>query len=359
MQADNPSLKIFWQNRYAPAAGLFVSLAVILQVAPTTLDQRRLQIWAVVGVTLTIASLVDVVRPGFRTSLMPDGLPLSLHLHSLASGCWIGGAVWVDLEAAATNEFAYLVVLLILGTMLGLLQFGTLGWHTPILMTSSIATATVGLGVAVQWPIAIGSIVLLGVALRASLASARIYAELLVLRAESQDSEATATWFANHDPLTEALNRRGIGAWLESPDADPSFCLFVDLDHFKMINDTFGHGVGDDVLLATAATLSSLVGSDGAVGRLGGDEFVALLDSETFATLPDAEGLGLQLLAALRTPFGDQGPMLSCRRASGSCQYGTTTLCEISSVGETPPSMKPRNRDVDELSSTTGTELSR
>lgn len=84
---------------------------------------------------------------------------------------------------------------------------------------------------------------------------------------------------AEHDQLTGVLNRRGLKAALEleSPGAvgnSPQFVLLVDVDHFKAINDDFGHAAGDDVLRRVAMALLAAAGPDCLVARLGGDEFI-------------------------------------------------------------------------------------
>ncbi|GAC1385136.1 MAG: hypothetical protein NVSMB43_25450 [Pseudarthrobacter sp.] len=84
-----------------------------------------------------------------------------------------------------------------------------------------------------------------------------------------------------HDPLTALPNRRMLE--LEAPaltrDTDPSRIgvLFVDLDDFKSVNDTYGHRTGDAVLAEFAARLSGCVRAEDTVVRLGGDEFAVLL----------------------------------------------------------------------------------
>ncbi|MEJ5945465.1 bifunctional diguanylate cyclase/phosphodiesterase [Pseudokineococcus basanitobsidens] len=84
---------------------------------------------------------------------------------------------------------------------------------------------------------------------------------------------------AEHDPLTGLRNRRGLGRAFDDRLADPDgllLCL-VDLDDFKGVNDTHGHEVGDELLVAVGAGLREAAGPDAVVARLGGDEFVVLL----------------------------------------------------------------------------------
>jgi diguanylate cyclase (GGDEF)-like protein len=81
-------------------------------------------------------------------------------------------------------------------------------------------------------------------------------------------------------PVTGVLTRDG---WTRAADTRrTNLVLFLDLDGFKAVNDTFGHEAGDAVLKATAERLTTWAGSAGVVGRLGGDEFVVA----TFTYLP-------------------------------------------------------------------------
>jgi diguanylate cyclase (GGDEF)-like protein len=90
----------------------------------------------------------------------------------------------------------------------------------------------------------------------------------------------TAEYQAGHDALTGLWNRRAILEQLRSTLAqakrrgEPTGALLVDLDHFKTINDTRGHQLGDAALRHTAAILRSSVRSYDLVGRYGGDEFL-------------------------------------------------------------------------------------
>ena len=88
---------------------------------------------------------------------------------------------------------------------------------------------------------------------------------------------------ASYDPLTRVFNA---GAYYRACDQQihasqrsnqPFAVLFIDLDHFKSINDTYGHAVGDDVLRTVAQTLRATVRRSDIVGRIGGEEFSVFL----------------------------------------------------------------------------------
>ena len=88
---------------------------------------------------------------------------------------------------------------------------------------------------------------------------------------------------ASHDPLTRVFNA---GAYYRACDqqihvsqrSNQTFAvLFIDLDHFKSINDTYGHAVGDDVLRTVAQTLQTTARRSDIVGRIGGEEFSVFL----------------------------------------------------------------------------------
>lgn len=90
---------------------------------------------------------------------------------------------------------------------------------------------------------------------------------------------------AHRDELTGIRNRHAVRAWLERQQlqiqASSIGVLFIDIDHFKRINDTYGHGVGDDVLREFAMVLSDLVGSKDKVVRWGGEEFVVFCQQKS------------------------------------------------------------------------------
>jgi diguanylate cyclase len=91
------------------------------------------------------------------------------------------------------------------------------------------------------------------------------------------------------DPLTGVLNRRGFEIKAQPYFSQPAssqqeFCLLmVDIDHFKKINDKYGHLFGDKVICAIANTLKSKVKGQDAIARMGGEEFAILLPETNMA----------------------------------------------------------------------------
>lgn len=91
---------------------------------------------------------------------------------------------------------------------------------------------------------------------------------------------------ANHDPLTGLANRerfddrlqRLLAAGASKAPTEPVAVIFIDLNHFKQINDTHGHNAGDVVLKAVAARIRRAVRSEDLVARLGGDEFAVVVE---------------------------------------------------------------------------------
>jgi diguanylate cyclase (GGDEF)-like protein len=105
-----------------------------------------------------------------------------------------------------------------------------------------------------------------------------------------------------HDALTGLPNRalimdraEGMLARARRDGTTPA-AMFIDLDGFKAVNDTFGHPVGDELLRAVAGRIGGVLRESDTIGRLGGDEFVVLVEGEP-------ELVARRILAALREPF--------------------------------------------------------
>jgi diguanylate cyclase (GGDEF)-like protein len=112
---------------------------------------------------------------------------------------------------------------------------------------------------------------------------------------------------ALHDALTGLPNRALVMDRIEQMlvrdrrNRTTGAALFLDLDDFKNVNDTLGHGAGDRLLIAVAARLSSTLRDADTIGRMGGDEFVVLIDGATLDVAPEL--VAERLLDVMRQPF--------------------------------------------------------
>jgi len=117
---------------------------------------------------------------------------------------------------------------------------------------------------------------------------------------------------ANHDPLTGLFNRRRFEDRLRHAIQRharlprPMALMLLDLDHFKDVNDTLGHPVGDAVLQEAAARMLAQVREGDTVARLGGDEFAILLES--IQNTDDARAVAERLRHSLAQPYVPVGP---------------------------------------------------
>jgi len=124
---------------------------------------------------------------------------------------------------------------------------------------------------------------------------------------ERKAAEERIHHLAQHDPLTDLPNRALFADRLQQALAlaereDRRLAvLYLDLDEFKPVNDSFGHGVGDELLKEVARRLQSCVRSSDTVGRIGGDEFVVLLPD--LHGDGDAKQVAEKILAAINHPF--------------------------------------------------------
>lgn len=130
---------------------------------------------------------------------------------------------------------------------------------------------------------------------------------------------------AYQDGLTGLLNRVALRERLTQDISAAARCggsvtlLMLDLDNFKLINDTLGHDAGDAVLVETAARLRATVSPKDAVGRLGGDEFAVIVSSEQLNA--KTAFLAEDLLEALRRPVTYKGRVLDTRTSIGTATF--------------------------------------
>jgi diguanylate cyclase (GGDEF)-like protein len=118
-------------------------------------------------------------------------------------------------------------------------------------------------------------------------------------------------YLALHDPLCGLPNRNFFGERLEAVIADvkrggtPAAVFYIDLDHFKDVNDTLGHPIGDELIRNVTLRLSRMLRGDDLVARLGGDEFAVI--SSASSDLPAMENMADRLIATLSAPYSING----------------------------------------------------
>jgi diguanylate cyclase (GGDEF)-like protein len=133
---------------------------------------------------------------------------------------------------------------------------------------------------------------------------------------------AQLAYQAQHDSLTGLVNRAEWGQRLDSAVArraaavgTATAVLFIDLDDFKTINDTFGHACGDEVLKAVAARLAGCLRASDVVGRLGGDEFAVVLDP--VADEAEARSIAARMVDAVSRPVAVSTGQVPCSASVG------------------------------------------
>ncbi len=171
-------------------------------------------------------------------------------------------------------------------------------------------------------------------------------APCLILQAQDitarRDAEARLHHMAYHDSLTSLANRARFGHSLAlavdrcNKDRRRNFALmYLDFDRFKLINDTLGHGVGDEFLVTVAQRILKQVRPGDTVGRLGGDEFAILIEDLEGEHL--AVAMAERLQVALRKPY-----LVGGTEVNSSASIGIT----FSSIGYDTPGDVLRDADI-------------
>lgn len=141
------------------------------------------------------------------------------------------------------------------------------------------------------------------------------------LKAQLSDREREVQYLAQHDALTGLPNRDLFRQRLaESIDAArrhrmPVGVLFLDLDRFKQVNDSYGHAVGDEMLIEISRRLRKVFRQDDLVARLGGDEFAILL--ENLHQRDEMTRLAEKALSAIRRPYEVAGRLFHSGASMG------------------------------------------
>ena len=152
-----------------------------------------------------------------------------------------------------------------------------------------------------------------------------LYAAFVAKRRQERRAVERAEYLATYDQLSGVLNRTGV---LEQVDAAPfpladAAVFYIDIDHFKQINDAHGHKAGDAVVQHVGAALKACCGPDSITGRLGGDEFVAIVRCADVAA---AETLARRLRAWASQPIRSEGELIRTSLSIGIAYGGDPSM---------------------------------
>lgn len=144
---------------------------------------------------------------------------------------------------------------------------------------------------------------------------------------KEKEQEERVRYLATHDTLTGLPNRAKFTSKLDEAltnaknNSTKIAILFIDLDHFKKVNDTLGHEAGDNLLVEVAQRMKSTLREKDFIARLGGDEFTAII--ENFSDIQDAQNSAQQLLIALSAKYKAIGDNSDIRvtPSIGICLY--------------------------------------
>lgn len=253
---------------------VFAAAALTLRDA---LDPMALAAWA--AVTVVVVGLRSAAVRRYPWSA-PAGGPagrrevLAALLAAAQTTTWVllVGAAMSDAEAVVTGVIIAIVVtwLVAAATALSSAPLVFAAFSLPLFagLLAALTDSRSGWH-AQRW---------LALALVAAVAGTYVERRAMWLRVHRAEQQLRV--LADHDDLTGLVNRRAMLAVLDEALAGPAevaVCV-IDVDHFKAINDAYGHPVGDEVLQVLAGRLEALVGASGIVARLGGDEFVVVVE---------------------------------------------------------------------------------
>lgn len=168
-------------------------------------------------------------------------------------------------------------------------------------------------------PIAVTAVVLIALF---SVAHCHAVQEKFDIVVEQIRNQRKLRMLSERDALTGLMNRRGFTMELETlcKRGAPFAVLYIDLDHFKPVNDRLGHGAGDELLRAVGERLTSLVRAEDVVARLGGDEFAILQMPATERVR--AEALAVRVNAEIGAAFPIAGEMVQIGATVGVAVTG-------------------------------------
>lgn len=313
------------------AASLLVAIAAsgfaLWLVCQETMPYRRL----VLGAALMGIAVAGMHYTGMAAMLMRPGIDydpwlftLSILIATLAGGA----ALWIAFRLRRLGRHIHakrLGAAIIMGCAIASMHYvGVAAARFP-LGSVCLAAASSGLrSESFVLPILLTTIFILAVALITSVLDLRLAMRTGVLVESLSAANQELAYLALHDKLTKLPNRALLEDRFEQAIQAAAkgqllfAVLFVDLDGFKIVNDSYGHHVGDQLLAEAAQRICASAGPLATVSRVGGDEFILLVDVEA---PEDAGALAERILAGLCLPILVAGHELLVSGSIGIAMY--------------------------------------
>ena len=308
------------------AKGVFISMpigtvlsALILAVQLLSGRGPAAVLWFVAIALINGARVVLALAQSEAADDRPQAVNAQLSVYGLLA--LASGVAWSFLALLCdgyTTAEAPLYLIVLAGTSAGSVTYGTsyapasINFITlPLLTAAGCVLAKGGLE---NYVLALTVLLFLGGLIRsASLGQSR-FRETSRLKYEARAFAAEMEGNSRRDPLTNLLNRYGLEqAIRELGHSDgPFVAMLIDLDGFKSVNDTYGHNIGDDLLVKVARRIEEHAPHGATIARIGGDEFVLL-----FSACRSRQATG-ELASAIIAAIANPDPELNSVRVGAS-----------------------------------------
>lgn len=298
------------------------TLSINIAVSGNVLSLRRLCV-----ATLILSSgVVTMHYVGMAALMMNDAIDwnyglvaLSVIIAIVASGVglWLAFSLRLNGKGALINR---MVAAVVMGIAIAAMHYTGMSAAEFMDHAHYVSGGVSELGLSI-WVSAV-TLTILGIMLIISMVDSQLRTNRLTENLQQLNQQLEQQ--ARFDGLTGLANRSQIDLRLEDClrqsqlTLTPFALIFMDLDRFKLVNDAWGHHVGDHLLVSVANRISACLTPKMTLARLGGDEFILLVPD---ANLGDVEDLATRLVESIRRPFYEAGQILQVSLSAGISFY--------------------------------------
>jgi diguanylate cyclase (GGDEF)-like protein len=300
-------LAYFVANRWVAPVGNALAAGCFAFAARNAVPSRSLLMWLLASLAVSLMFWVAFSVRWFRQQIDRRGQPRLAVVTQVLCGLTWGITPWLALGDDGRGYRTLALALMFAVSASVLTGVSGVTRITSAVLIPMWALGCTGLFIAGDTMLGIGGIVFLCIVTTDNASTSKLLFEMLRLREVTAAHAERAEWEASHDALTGLPNRAGLLALaeearrLDTGQIGSTTAMFIDLDHFKEVNDRFGHLAGDALLAEAASRLRAAVRPDDVVGRLGGDEFLVLIFRE-MSEVGTAK-LAERIISALEEPF--------------------------------------------------------